>query len=90
MQMHKHLIIFVKPTEATKYLCGETEESLWFHHFFQHVTLDARRAVILVYDPVLQVDVVYCQTHMVLLPIDDCYCIQLVHHLWNRRNAEEQ
>ena len=67
----------------TKYLSSETEESLWFHHLFQHVTLDTSCTVILIHHSVLQVDVVYRQTYMVLLPVDDRYSVEFIHHLWS-------
>lgn len=66
----------------TKYLSSETEESLWFHHLFQHVTLDTSCTVILIHHSVLQVDVVYRQTYVVLLPVDDRYSVEFIHHLW--------
>lgn len=65
----------------TEYLSSETEESLGLHHLFQHVTLDASCAVILIHHSVLQVDVVDGQTDMVLLPVDDGYSVEFVHHL---------
>lgn len=68
-------------TEQTEYLSSEAEESLGFDHLFQHVTLDASCAVILIHHSVLQVDVIYCQTDMVLLPVDDGYSVEFVHHL---------
>lgn len=66
--------------EDTEYLRSEAEESLGFDHLLQHVTLNPGRAVVLVHDTVLQVDVVYSQTHVVLLPIDDGYSVEFVHH----------
>lgn len=64
-----------------EYLRSEAEESLGFHHFLQHVALDARCAVIFVHHAVLQVDVVHRQTHVVLLPVDDGDGVEFVHHL---------
>lgn len=63
------------------YLRSEAEEALRLHHLLQHVALGAGRAVVLVHDAVLQVDVVHRQAHVVLLAVDDGYRVQLVHHL---------
>lgn len=71
---------FISVNEDTEYLRSEAEESLGFDHLLQHVTLNPGRAVVLVHDAVLQVDVVYGQTHMVLLPINDGYSVEFVHH----------
>lgn len=88
LSLHRYKTLSFSPTlirltltERTEYLSGETEESLGFDHLFQHVTLDASRAVIFIHHSVLQVDVVYCQTYMVLLPVDDGYSVEFVHHL---------
>lgn len=64
-----------------KYLCSQAEESFGFNHLFQHVALDPSRAVVFIHHSVLQVDVVDRQAHVVLLPVNDGYGVEFVHHL---------
>lgn len=76
-------------SKVSHYLSCEAEEPLGFNHLLQHVALDASSAVILVYHSVLQVDVVYSETHMVLLPINDGDGVEFVHHFYNRRITQK-
>lgn len=72
------------------HLRSEAEEALRLHHLLQHVALGACRAVVLVHDTVLQVDVVHRQAHVVLFAVDDGYRVQLVHHLWNEITKRDE
>lgn len=70
------------------YLGSEAEEAFGLHHLLHDIALGACCAVVFVDNPVLEVDIVHCQTHVLLLAIDNGHGVELVDDLWNTTLVE--